>query len=83
MIDNVTFWNLGDKDSWLGVNNHPLPFDVNYKPKRSYFVIKNFDAAMDNITPKEDFRPNVLNQPWWTWRHRTAQRQGRRMGRHN
>ena len=63
VIDNVTFWNLGDKDSWLGVNNHPLPFDVNYKPKRSYFVIKNFDAAMDNITPKEDFRPNVLNQP--------------------
>ena len=45
------------------VNNHPLPFDENYKPKRSYFVIKNFDAAMDNITPKEDFRPNVLNQP--------------------
>ena len=24
VIDNVTFWNLGDRDSWLGVNNHPL-----------------------------------------------------------
>ena len=63
VIDNVTFWNLGDRDSWLGVNNHPLPFDENYKPKRSYFVIKNFDAALDNHQPKEDFRPSVLNQP--------------------
>ena len=63
VIDNVTFWNLGDRDSWLGVNNHPLPFDENYKPKRSYFVIKNFDAELDNHQPKEDFRPSVLNQP--------------------
>ena len=63
VIDNVTFWNLGDKDSWLGVNNHPLPFDENYKPKKSYGVIKNFDAALDNIQPKEDFRPNEMNQP--------------------
>ena len=63
VIDNVTFWNLGDRDSWLGVNNHPLPFDENYKPKRSYYVLKNFDAALDNHSPKEDFRPNVLNQP--------------------
>ena len=63
VIDNVTFWNLGDRDSWLGVNNHPLPFDENYKPKRSYYVLKNFDAALDNHSPKEDFRSNVLNQP--------------------
>ena len=63
VIDNVTFWNLGDRDSWLGVNNHPLPFDVDYKPKRSYFTIKNFDAQLDARVPKEDFRPSVLNQP--------------------
>ena len=63
VIDNVTFWNLGDRDSWLGVNNHPLPFDENYKPKQSYYVIKNFDPKMDNIVPKEDFVPNELNQP--------------------
>ena len=31
VIKNVTFWNLSDKDSWLGVNNHPLPFDENFK----------------------------------------------------
>ena len=63
VIDNVTFWNLGDRDSWLGVNNHPLPFDENYKPKRSYRVIRDFNASLDNRTPKEDFRPNALNQP--------------------
>ena len=62
VIDNVTFWNLGDKDSWLGVNNHPLPFDENYKPKSSYRAIRDFNPALDNAVPKEDFRPNELNQ---------------------
>ena len=63
VIDCVTFWNLGDRDSWLGVNNHPLPFDENYKPKQAYFAIKNFNAAFDNVKPKEDFVPNPMNQP--------------------
>lgn len=63
VIDNVTFWNLSDKDSWLGVNNHPLPFDENYKAKRSLRIIRDFNAAMDNIQPKEDFTPSKLNQP--------------------
>ena len=63
VIDNVTFWNLSDKDSWLGVNNHPLPFDENYKAKRSLRIICDFNAAMDNIQPKEDFTPSKLNQP--------------------
>ena len=62
VIDNVTFWNLGDKDSWLGVNNHPLPFDENYKPKSCYHAIRDFNPTLDNAVPKEDFRPNVLNQ---------------------
>ncbi len=62
VIDNVTFWNLGDKDSWLGVNNHPLPFDENYKPKSCYRAIREFNPALDNAVPKEDFRPNELNQ---------------------
>ncbi len=63
VIDCVTFWNLSDRDSWLGVNNHPLPFDENYKPKRVYNIIRNFDAAADNRQPKEDFVPNPKNQP--------------------
>ena len=62
VIDNVTFWNLGDRDSWLGVNNHPLPFDENYRPKACYRAIRNFDPALDNAKPKEDFVANELNQ---------------------
>jgi enterochelin esterase-like enzyme len=63
VIDCVTFWNLGDKDSWLGLNNHPLPFDENYNPKNSYFVIRDFNPALENAEIKEDFRPNSMNQP--------------------
>ena len=63
MIKNVTFWNLSDKDSWLGVNNHPLPFDENFKAKRSLQVIRDFDAARDNYVPKDDWVPNPKNQP--------------------
>ena len=63
VIDNVTFWNLGDKDSWLGVNNHPLPFDENYRPKACYRAIRDFDPALDKRVPKEDFVANPLNQP--------------------
>ena len=63
VIKNVTFWNLSDKDSWLGVNNHPLPFDENFKAKRSLAVIRDFDPKMDNYVPKNDWVPNPMNQP--------------------
>ena len=63
VIDNVTFWNLGDKDSWLGVNNHPLLFDENYRPKSCFRAIRDFDPALDNAKPKEDFVANPWNQP--------------------
>ena len=62
VVDNVTFWNLSDRDSWLGARNYPLPYDENYKPKRVYSIIKDFDPAHDNAVVKEDFRPSVLNQ---------------------
>lgn len=63
VIDNVTLWNLCDGDSWLGVNNHPLLFDENLKPKKAYYAVKNFDPVLDNRVPKEDFVPNPKNQP--------------------
>ena len=63
VITNVTFWNLSDRDSWLGANNYPLPFDKEYKPKNVYRIIKNFDPALDNAEVKEDFVPSVKNQP--------------------
>ena len=67
VIKNVTFWNLSDKDSWLGLGNHPLPIDENFKAKRSFQVIRDFDPALDNAVPKEDFVPNPCNQPGQEW----------------
>ena len=63
VVDNVTFWNLSDRDSWLGARNYPLPYDENNKAKRVYSIIKDFDPASDTAVVKEDFRPSVLNQP--------------------
>ncbi len=62
VIDNVTFWNLCDRDSWLGVNNYPLLFDRQLRPKRAYSVVRDFNPALDKVVPLEDFRPNALNQ---------------------
>ena len=44
VIDCVTFWNLGDRDSWLGAANYPLPFDTEYKPKMAYDYIRDMKA---------------------------------------
>ncbi|MGM9725960.1 MAG: bifunctional endo-1,4-beta-xylanase/feruloyl esterase [Prevotella sp.] len=63
VIDNVTFWNVSDKDSWVGVNNYPLTFDRNLKPKAAYFAIRDFNVAADNAVVKEDFKPSECNQP--------------------
>ncbi|MCR4613092.1 MAG: endo-1,4-beta-xylanase, partial [Bacteroidaceae bacterium] len=56
-VDCVTFWNLSDRDSWLGENNYPLPFDREYKPKNVYRVIRDFIPSTDHPDIKEDFRP--------------------------
>ena len=63
VIDNVTFWNLSDKDSWLGARNYPLVFDENYKPKRAYTLLRDFNPELDNAVIKEDFVPSSKNQP--------------------
>jgi len=47
VVDNVTFWNLSDRDSWLGARNYPLPFDVEYHPKRVYHLIRDFVAEQE------------------------------------
>lgn len=49
VVDNVTFWNLCDRDSWLGVDNHPLPFDEHGRPKAAYHAIRDFDALQDHV----------------------------------
>ena len=62
-LDCVTFWNLGDRDSWLGAANYPLLFDSEYKPKAAYNRVVSFDPALDNAVVKEDFVPSSFNQP--------------------
>jgi hypothetical protein len=63
VVKCVTFWNVSDRDSWVGVNNHPLLFDENLKPKRAYFAVRDFDPNLDNFEPADDFKPSELNQP--------------------
>ena len=62
VIDCVTFWNLSDRDSWLGAANYPLPFDTEYKPKMAYNYIKDMkDPAWD--MPKRPARPARARRP--------------------
>lgn len=63
VVKVVTFWNLSDKDSWVGTSNYPLLVDKDLKYKEGYYAVRDFDAKLDNVTPKEDFVPNPLNQP--------------------
>ena len=63
VVKCVTFWNVSDRDSWVGVNNYPLLFDKDLKPKAAYHVVKDFDAKMDNAVVADDFRPCTTNQP--------------------
>ena len=63
VIDVVTFWNVSDKDSWVGTANYPLLFDKDLKKKAAYYAVKNFDPAIDNAVVKEDFVPSTKNQP--------------------
>lgn len=59
VIDNVTFWNLTDRDSWLGVGNHPLPFDEQGRPKKAYYAIRDFDPLQDHVDGN-----GVAHQVW-------------------
>ncbi len=61
-VDCVTFWNLSDRDSWLGANNYPQIFDTEYKPKNVYKVLRDFDPQIDRAVIKEDFRPSATCQ---------------------
>ncbi len=63
VIKCVTFWNVSDRDSWVGVNNYPLLFDKDLKKKDGYRPVKKFDASLDNAVVKDDFKPCVTNQP--------------------
>ena len=63
VIGCATFWNVSDKDSWVGTANYPLLFDQDLKKKEAYRAVKDFDPAIDNMVIKEDFVPSSMNQP--------------------
>ena len=52
VVKCVTFWNLSDRDSWLGARNYPLPFDTEYKPKLAYEYIKDMKAPKWDMPKK-------------------------------
>ena len=58
VIECVTFWNLSDRDSWLGAANYPLPFNAQYQPKLAYDVIKNMLPAKWELPKAPARRPN-------------------------
>lgn len=62
-VDCVTFWNVSDRDSWVGTNNYPLLFDKDLKKKNVYRVVRDFDPSIDHAVIKEDFRPSETCQP--------------------
>ena len=62
VIDCVTFWNLGDRDSWLGARNYPLPWDENYQPKLAYEYIKDMKDAKWNMPPRPARQPRPQGQ---------------------
>ncbi len=62
VIDCVTFWNLGDRDSWLGARNYPLPFDENYQPKLAYTYIKDMKDPAWNMPPRPARQPRPQGQ---------------------
>ena len=58
VIDCVTFWNLSDRDSWLGAANYPLPFDTEYQPKLAYEYIKDMKPALWAMPAQPKPNPN-------------------------
>lgn len=45
VIDVVTFWNVSDRDSWVGTSNYPLLFDKNSDPKETYYMVRDFTPS--------------------------------------
>nr|WMX25124.1 endo-1,4-beta-xylanase [uncultured bacterium] len=59
VVKCVTFWNLSDRDSWLGARTYPLPFDTEYKPKLAYEYIKDMKAPKWNMPKKPARKPRA------------------------
>lgn len=63
VVKVVTFWNLSDKDSWVGTANYPLLFDADLKKKHVYYTVRDFNPVLDTLTIQNDWQPSEKNQP--------------------
>ena len=63
VIDCVTFWNLSDRDSWLGVANYPLSFDSEYQPKMAYKYIHDMKKPAWAMPAKPAKKERPTRQP--------------------
>ncbi len=77
VIDNVTFWNLSDRDSWLGARNYPLPFDSDYQPKKAYDYILNMRNPEWQLPQRPPRRPRPEGQQGQRRRGQRGQQQQR------
>ena len=78
VIDNVTFWNLSDRDSWLGARNYPLPFDTEYQPKKAYDYILNMRNPDWQLPQRPPRRPRQEGQQGQQQQRRRGQQQAQR-----
>lgn len=62
VIENVTFWNLSDRDSWLGPRNYPLLFDTDYQPKLAYDYVLNKRSPEWQLPAKPKPQPRPEGQ---------------------
>ncbi len=52
IVDNITFWGIYDKESWLVGEfynyrvDFPLLFDENYNKKKCYYIVKDFELYL-------------------------------------
>ena len=62
VVENVTFWNLSDRDSWLGPRNYPLLFDTEYQPKKAYDYVLNMRNPEWQLPAKPKPQPRPEGQ---------------------
>lgn len=62
VIDVVTFWNVCDADSWVGVSNYPLLFDKNSEPKDTYYMVRDFTPSKQEKAAAKASRKKAANK---------------------
>ncbi len=62
VIDVVTFWNVCDADSWVGVSNYPLLFDKNSDPKDTYYKVRDFTPTNAEKAAAEKSKKKAANK---------------------